>query len=750
MKKTRIFAGLTALLCCFQAGFAMSCPAEALTVVEMTTENESETYVIEEESESTGLSAEEMDAYYQVYGAIKDFISNNQLTKCGLFDDSAYLTIEVSVSYYPAGCFGETEESIAEAKNQLEQVRTFCEEQGFTEQYQIRFNAYQYEIAVEIPEGETQETTELTDEASENSEMQAVCEEIRSFIKTNQLKGCNAVVYDSVIHVESCRTFGWSEEQGYYVLTDVSVATEEEAQAQLDQIKAFCEEQGYTENYPFDFFTSEIAMEGEAGSAQEENGTQPSSEIVTEFKAGDVNLDHTINVLDVITINRAILGKDILTGMQNQTADMNQDGSIDSSDSLAILKYIVGIAETSEEKEAILKAVNLGASVQSETVEGKQLDQNFITAQTGFYLDILKHAEKTSPEENVLVSPYSVMQALAMTANGADSQTRSEMESALGGIALDDLNQYLYTQRVNQPNNEKCKLSTANSIWYRQDGNNLNISQNFLQTNANYYAADAFPAPFDDSTVKDINTWVDQKTDHMINKLIDNIADDVMLYLINAVAFDGKWIDQYDIFSVHEKEFTALDGSAQTVDMMYSDDENYYLEDENATGFYKYYQGGRYAFAALLPNEGVSVDDYVSGLTADSLHQTLANPERIETHTAIPKFSYDYDILLNDTLQDMGMQTAFEPHYADFSDMAALPDGRNLYIGRVLHKTHIEMTEAGTKAAAVTAVEVCAESAIEVPPQYKTVYLDRPFVYMIVDTENYLPVFMGTVKSIEK
>ena len=623
MKKTRIFAGLTALLCCVQAGFTMTAPVNALDVIEMTTEGESDTYVIEEESQNTQEP--------EICQTIRNFMTENQLTKCNFYYDQPSETIYITVSCYPAGWAGETEDTIAEKKNQLELIKTYCEEQGFTDQYQIQFEASQLEIAVE-----------------------------------------------------------------------------------------------------------------------EEPETQPSSEIVAEFKAGDVNLDYTVNVLDVITLNRAILGKDILTGMQNQTADMNQDGSIDSSDSLAILKYIVGIASTEEEKDAILKAVNLGASVQSEAVEGKQLDQNFITAQTGFYLDILKHAEKTSPEENVLVSPYSVMQALAMTANGANGQTRSEMESALGGIALDDLNQYLYTQRVNQPNSKECKLSTANSIWYRQDENNLNVSQNFLQTNANYYAADAFSAPFDASTVKDINTWVDQKTDHMIDKLLENINDDVMLYLINAVAFDGKWIDQYEPYSVHEKEFTALDGSAQTVDMMYSGNESFYLEDENATGFYKYYQDGRYAFAALLPNEGVSVDDYVSGLTADSLHQTLANPERIETHTAIPKFSYDYEITLNDTLSDMGMPTAFDEVLADFSDMAALPDGRNLYIGRVLHKTHIEMTEAGTRAAAVTAVETCAAEAIMEPPQYKTVYLDRPFVYMIVDTESYLPVFMGTVKSIEK
>ncbi|MBR7084788.1 MAG: proteinase inhibitor I4 serpin, partial [Oscillospiraceae bacterium] len=185
-------------------------------------------------------------------------------------------------------------------------------------------------------------------------------------------------------------------------------------------------------------------------------------------------------------------------------------------------------------------------------------------------------------------------------------------------------------------------------------------------------------------------------------------------------------------------------GTVQKVQMMYSNNEYYYLEDAHATGFYKYYRGGDYAFAALLPEEGLSVDDYISGLTAESLQETLSNPVSIETHTVLPKFSYDYEITLNEALKEMGMPEAFTGA-ANFSKMTVSDD---LYIGRVFHKTHIDVDEEGTKAAAVTVVEMNDGCAMK-EPEYKTVTLDRPFVYMIVDRKTNLPVFMGAIKTLE-
>ena len=178
---------------------------------------------------------------------------------------------------------------------------------------------------------------------------------------------------------------------------------------------------------------------------------------------------------------------------------------------------------------------------------------------------------------------------------------------------------------------------------------------------------------------------------------------------------------------------------------MYST-ENGYLEDENATGFIKYYKDRKYAFVALLPNEGITVSEYVNSLNGESLAEMLENPQAIPVNTAIPKFETEYDTDMAEFLASMGMPKAFDASKADFSALGTSSAG-NIFISRVLHKTFISVGEKGTKAGAATAVEMRDECA----PGYtenKTVYLDRPFVYMLIDCENNIPFFIGTLNEI--
>lgn len=454
----------------------------------------------------------------------------------------------------------------------------------------------------------------------------------------------------------------------------------------------------------------------------------------------DINADGKFSVADVVALNNWLMGKGTLSdGM----GDINQDGYVDVFDLCLMKKALVESLDFNPPAPA--SVVNLTADVKSAEVEGKDADETFVNGQTKFALELFQNTVKE--DQNVLVSPYSVVQALAMTGNGADSSTRTEMENVIGGgINFDELNKYLYTQRTSQPNDEKCKLVTANSVWSRNDEDRITVNSDFLQKVVDYYNAEVFKAPFDDSTVKDINNWCDTNTDHMIPKIIDNIRGDVVMYLINAVTFDAKWQTPYTDYGFpNTRKFTAYDGSTQTADMMYSD-EYYYLEDENAIGFMKYYEGGRYAFATLLPNEDISVVEYVQGLTPESLHNILANPQEEEVDTGMPKFSYDYDTELSNVLSAMGMPTAFTAN-ADFSKLAQTATGQ-LFISRVLHKTFIEVNTEGTRAAAVSAVEA-TDTGCPMPVEKKEVILDRPFVYCIVDTENSLPVFMGTLMSVE-
>lgn len=218
------------------------------------------------------------------------------------------------------------------------------------------------------------------------------------------------------------------------------------------------------------------------------------------------------------------------------------------------------------------------------------------------------------------------------------------------------------------------------------------------------------------------------------------------MYLINALAFDAEWSETYKKYQVREGDFTKEDGTVQKADFMYST-EHSYLEDDRATSFVKYYKGGRYAFVALLPKDGVSLSQYISSLTGDALHDLLNEPAYTTVYTSIPKFESEYSVEMSEILKAMGMTSAFDPATADFTDLGYSTAG-NIYINRVLHKTYISVEEEGTKAAAVTAVEPGDGAAIE-QEEPKEVYLDRPFMYMLIDCENNIPFFIGTMMDVD-
>lgn len=394
---------------------------------------------------------------------------------------------------------------------------------------------------------------------------------------------------------------------------------------------------------------------------------------------------------------------------------------------------------------AKVQAADLMEGVNANAVTGKAADDAFAQSQMRLAVELFQSSVLESKNENVLISPLSIQLALAMTANGAVGETRDEMEALLGGeIALEDLNEYLYSYVKKLPSAEKYKLQIANSIWFRDDEGRLQVEQDFLQKNADYYGAQAYKAAFDDQTLKDINTWVKDHTDGMIDSILNQIDEDAVMYLINALVFDAEWQHVYDKSDVYKGKFTNIDGTEKQVDMMHSE-ETVYLQDANATGFMKPYSGSKYSFVALLPNEGVDIYDYIAGLTGEDLMETLSTPQLGMIMATLPKFSYEYELTMNGVLKGLGMPSAFSGSTADFSKMAQSSRG-NIYIGKVLHKTFISVDELGTKAGAVTKVQMNDESA---PMSEWVVNLNRPFVYMIIDNDTDLPVFIGTVLDVQ-
>lgn len=360
-----------------------------------------------------------------------------------------------------------------------------------------------------------------------------------------------------------------------------------------------------------------------------------------------------------------------------------------------------------------------------------------------FSLDLLRACVKEDAKESVLVSPLSVLNALALAENGAAGETLAQIEQATD-LSADELTDALqtYAQLVAD---DESPLSPANSIWLR-DTDELSVHESFLEACGGQLGAQVFTASFDSSTVSDINAWVSDRTHGMIPEIVSEIPPSTMLYLINALAFEGTWADPFDEALIEEDTFTCEDGTEQSASMMHST-ESSYLENDQAEGFIKPYESF-YSFVGLLPKEGVSVGELLEGLDGGGLSELLTPVDYTVAQIGLPRFSFAYDNELTDELSALGVTDAFDPERADFSRMGTCESGP-LSVGMVLHKTYIDVNEGGTRAAAVTGIGMDESTAPANEPEVREVILDRPFVYLIVDQRTGTPAFIGTVMDME-
>ena len=394
---------------------------------------------------------------------------------------------------------------------------------------------------------------------------------------------------------------------------------------------------------------------------------------------------------------------------------------------------IVGNASDKDAKSGAVR--NLTENISKNDSDSKAADKEFKAAAASFSADLFKY--NYSNGKTTLVSPLSVLTALALVQNGAQGNTLAQLEQALGGLDRDTLNAYMRAYCDFLSAGDELKI--ANSVW---TDSSAEAKRAFLQKAVDSYSAQLFSAPLSDpKTVESINSWVKKNTDGMIPKIIEKADRYAVMMLVNAIAFDAKWETPYKRSDIGKLEFTSYSGSKKKTDFMCST-ENVYLKDGGAVGFMKPYKNGRFAFAALLPDENTGIDDYVASLSGDKLMKIFSSAKRgNEVNVKMPKFRAEYRAQLIDTLKKMGVKDAFDSKTADFS---SLIENRDAYIATVVHKTFIEVDENGTRAAASTLVGADTMSLME---PY-SVFLNRPFVYMIVDTETNLPLFIGVQTEI--
>lgn len=377
------------------------------------------------------------------------------------------------------------------------------------------------------------------------------------------------------------------------------------------------------------------------------------------------------------------------------------------------------------------------------------VEADFAAALADLTAKLLASCEKDN-KDSTMISSLSIVTALAMAANGADGKTLDQMLNTIGcGLDLEGLNQQLFNFYASLRNGKDASLKGANSVWLTNSPR-YSVNENYLRRIENTFDADIVSVDFTSpSVVDDINGWCSDKTDGMIPGIVDEkiVSPYTVMCLLNALCFDALWSMPIEDYAVSDGIFHGDDGNT-TVKLMRTK-EGRYVSGKNVTGFVKYYAGGDYAFVALLPDEKVTVADYLASLDGKTFIDLVKNASWEDVVALMPEFSSDYSVELNDILVSLGMTDAFDARFADFSGMGRMNDGGNVYISNVIHKTHIDVDQSGTRAAAVTAVTMADATAVQEHKEPKQVILDRPFVYAIIDTASGIPVFMGTCENVK-
>ena len=354
--------------------------------------------------------------------------------------------------------------------------------------------------------------------------------------------------------------------------------------------------------------------------------------------------------------------------------------------------------------------------------------------------------ESVKNKGNVMISPASVFLALAMTLNGADGKTKSDMLQVMAdqGITLDMVNETSrnWVSRLIQ-NSDKTILAIANSIWFDQ---NFQPDQSFLQRNADFFMAGASKLDFGDEASPDvINAWVKDATRGTIPKIVDKIPTSTVMYLINSVYFKSDWLTPFEKALTRKQTFNTPNG-AITTEFMNRTDKIGYFSGNGAAGVTLPYENGKFAYFALLPDGQTTPREWLAQQEATALFSAItgmmAQKANFTVNLLMPRFEATYEDALNNELVTLGMGDAFDGGLADFSQLNAA-HSKGLYISEVKHKTFIRVDEKGTEAAAVTSVAID-----ESMPEYdKELILDRPFIYGIVDLATGLPLFVGILEN---
>ena len=351
-------------------------------------------------------------------------------------------------------------------------------------------------------------------------------------------------------------------------------------------------------------------------------------------------------------------------------------------------------------------------------------------SELGFSLNFFKKAMAVSDKDaNVTVSPYSAGLALSMLMQGADGETKVELNNALNGCVLTN-------EEIDE--GEDLVVKTANSVWLDDD---FAVRNTYVDHLSKEYDALVTSLSFaDPETVHAINNWCSEHTEGLINGIVDKLTPQMKMVLANALYFKAEWIKTFSTQMTKDAVFHGSKGNAD-VPFMSKKDSYMYAEYYGNQLIELPYAGGKYSMYILLPSNDIDVNEIFSYLNESSVKEVVGMMEVQQVSLKLPKFKLETEMSLVHTLQNMGVRSAFTSA-ADFSSIAR----GSLAVSDILHKTVVDVNENGTEAAAVTAVMMALTAAR--PSQPKVMEVNRPFIYMIADMEAGRILFSGRVMNL--
>ena len=366
------------------------------------------------------------------------------------------------------------------------------------------------------------------------------------------------------------------------------------------------------------------------------------------------------------------------------------------------------------------------------------LDAAFLQGVNDFSTELFH--KSLTPGKNLVLSPYSVYNLLAILANGASGDTAAALSDVLGYDDILTLDDSLYSAKEALAATGVTEI--ANGIWLNSDVG-FTLHDAYAATVQRYFNAQSMPLSFSDAkSVGEINRWISDATHGMIPETLKELSPDAAAVLANTVYFNGKWVIPYDEWSVTDDTFHGYSGDT-TASFMHSKEYSYFTVD-GGVGFTKNYENG-YTFVAVLPDDDVYA--FAGSLSADTLlaARDTANQNQEKVIVSLPKFEYEADIPLLATLSDMGLSALFSPD-ANLTGIGEDGAGNSAYVSDMFQKAKIRTDEGGTEAAAVTVGVMECMSLM--PEEPKEIVFDRPFVYAILTPEG-LPLFLGVLANID-